>query len=170
MVSPPYPMYFCLTGSLIFIGRIDCIHNLSINPYIHRFASGKTRSNVRFRDVLETKYIFDKEKHVTDYIVDCIDKLAIIPTTSSSSQDTNNKSINDFSTSSKVFNDNTLSDNDYVIDENSDIAGNSVATRGPQDPPSMTKFRRRTSSAENSYSTYPRKVVSPPISIPRDPP
>ena len=41
-----------------------------INPYVKRFVSGKARSNVRFREVLEQNFIFDKEKMVTEYVVD----------------------------------------------------------------------------------------------------
>ncbi len=68
-----------LRFALFSIISKECIKLLSINPYVLRFASGKARSTVSFRDVLETKYIFDKEKLVTEYIVDCIDELALTP-------------------------------------------------------------------------------------------
>ena len=70
----------------------ECINLLSINPYILRFASGKARSTVSFRNVLETRYIFDKEKLVTEYIVDCIDELALPPRCSSENNDIEEKS------------------------------------------------------------------------------
>ena len=70
----------------------ECINLLSINPYVLRFASGKARSTVSFRNVLETRYIFDKEKLVTEYIVDCIDELALPPRCSSENNDIEEKS------------------------------------------------------------------------------
>jgi hypothetical protein len=65
-------MYFL---TLVTFWDIECVKMLSMNPYVKRFASGKVRSNVRFRCALETKFIFDKEKLVTDYIIDDIDNL-----------------------------------------------------------------------------------------------
>lgn len=52
------------------ISHKDCIKLLLLNPYVKRFASGKARINLRFRDVLETLRVFDKEKMVTEYIDD----------------------------------------------------------------------------------------------------
>lgn len=114
-----------------------------MNPYVKRFASGKTRSHVHFRDILETKYVFDKEKPSTQYVVDNIDLLV-----SSPSQRENRKRSNRRFTSPPVKSkpntelvDVPLSDNDYV-DENAGDAGNSTTNGGQQDPPWMNKFRQ----------------------------
>lgn len=114
-----------------------------MNPYVNRFASGKTRSHVQFRDILETKYIFDKEKLPTQYVVDNIDWLKI----SSSPRENRNRSNRKFtspppkSKTSKERVDVPLSDNDYT-DENSGVVGNSMPNGSLQDPPWMNKFRQ----------------------------
>jgi len=65
----------------------ECIKRLSLNPYVRRFASGKPRMRVRFKEDLEQNFIFDKEKLVTEYIVDDIDDLV----TSIACRNNNNK-------------------------------------------------------------------------------
>lgn len=55
----------------------DCVRRLSINPYVKRFASGKPRARVQFKEMLVTKYMFEKCGLVTDYVIilDDIDAL-----------------------------------------------------------------------------------------------
>ncbi len=122
-----------------------------MNAYVNRFASGKTRSRIQFRDVMETKYIFEKEKPPTEYVVDNIDSLIAASKPSSTQRNqrkiTNRKSKN---TPPPVKTQlrkeemvdiplSPLSDNDYA-DENSGIVGNSI-DGSQQDPPWMNKFR-----------------------------
>lgn len=141
-----------------------------------------------FRDVLETKYIFDKEKLVTEYIVDCIDELALAPRLiddsphESSPRDkysipTDNNAKDElllmearYSLAPKKLFESPFADNDYEnsiseIDENSGIAGNSKAPP-PLDPPAVKKFGRQRSSDDFTNSTFPRMTGYSP-SIPK---
>ena len=147
---------------MFFFGyNIECVKLLSTNPYVKRFASGKARSNVRFRDVLETKYIFDKEKMVTEYIVDDIDILIPLAfgdetdivsqkwesaSSSLSSRADNNNKKNDKPAAATKAHMLWPEEEGFVdvplpmtrCDENSGIHGNSMmmmmANNGPRDP------------------------------------
>ena len=121
-----------------------------MNAYVNRFASGKSRSCVQFRDVLDTKYIFDKEKPPTQYLVDNIDLLLELSKPSLPPQNIrkikNQKSKKTPPTVKTQSREemidialSPLSDNDYA-DENSGIVGNSITTN-QQDPAWMNKFR-----------------------------
>ena len=112
-----------------------------MNAYVLRFASGKSRSHVRFHEVLETKYIFDKNKFVSECVVDCIETLtATYKQTPSLLGTSGNRTIDSghvpslakahSSMSRKGMMDIPLADNDCV-DENSAIVGNSMPSSSP---------------------------------------
>jgi len=181
------------------ISHDKCVKQLSTNPYIKRFVSGKARSNVRFRDVLETNYIFDKEKLVTEYIIDGID-IQIPPAYGketgivsknwrSASSSISSRAYNKYKNKNdKPSAASTKSHKSFVdvpltttrCDENSGIHGNSMiimASDGSRDPPpsvgsSKSGSYNRPRSVENSYLTYPRTTVaspSPSTPTPNDP-
>lgn len=124
--------------------------HLSMNAYVNRFASGKPRSRVQFRDVLETKYIFDKEKLPTQYFVDNIDLLIELSKPSLPRENIrkikarkSKKTPPPVKTRSREemidISLSPLSDNDYA-DENSGIVGNAI-TQNQKDPAWINKFR-----------------------------
>ena len=121
-----------------------------MNAYVNRFASGKPRSRVQFRDVLETKYIFDKEKLPTQYFVDNIDLLIELSKPSLPRENIrkikarkSKKTPPPVKTRSREemidISLSPLSDNDYA-DENSGIVGNAI-TQNQKDPAWINKFR-----------------------------
>lgn len=139
---------------------IDCVKLLLLNPYVKRFASGKSRVNLRFGDVLVKNYIFDKEKLVTEYIVDDIDNLITskcdnekenIPQTGESLSPKKEQTGESLSTKredndvaaptrNNSFVDVSLSDKVETRDENSGIHGNTMTTNDEcRDPPPVCK-------------------------------
>jgi len=45
------------------VGQEDCVRRLSSNPYVRRFASGKGRLRVQFKNDLVTEFVYDQENN-----------------------------------------------------------------------------------------------------------
>lgn len=66
---------------MFLLFHLDCVRRLYINPYVKRFASGKPRARVHFKEMLVTEYMFEKCGLVTDYVIILDDIDALISST-----------------------------------------------------------------------------------------
>ena len=130
-----------------------------------RFASGKARLRVQFKEGLVTEYIYDKEDLMTEYVVNNIDDL-LAGTFSEKERILESGELRDDSVPTEQYDPPTSVAITALLDESKsrESAGSCRSpTSNSRDPPCTGSDP----PSRRSYSTYQRSSSS---SISRDPP
>mmetsp|Transcript_11041 Transcript_11041/g.26063 ORF Transcript_11041/g.26063 Transcript_11041/m.26063 type:complete len:337 (-) Transcript_11041:91-1101(-) len=153
--------------------RTDCVRKLAMNPYVKRFALGKKRLNVRFKEALVTEYVFDKDALVTEYVLDNIEALIISSTCNSNAHTFEVGESRDDIDLSRGHQPRPTEDGNAtpLLDERESFEYATVQNRNPptsdDNDNSQVCAELRDPPSRHSYSTYQRTSS---MQMSRDPP